>query len=92
MSTVILFWIFLALVALCLLLFVLLFSLVESLPSRRDRIATAALQGLLADPENRGSEKREDESCYNATARLAVNHADALIKMLDETTEGMDTP
>jgi hypothetical protein len=53
-------------------------------PSRRERIATAALQGLLADSEDRSDEIREGESCSEATARLAVTHADALMRELDK--------
>jgi len=58
-------------------------------PSRRERIATAALQGLLADSEDRSGEVRDGETCPEATARLALAHADALIHALDNTTEGM---
>lgn len=40
----------------------------------------AAMQGLLADPEERSDERKPMESCEEATARLAVAHAKALMK------------
>lgn len=43
---------------------------------RRERIATAALQGILSDPERRGSPKD--------FAKYALQYADALIEKLDE--------
>lgn len=51
--------------------------------SKREYVATAALQGLLADSERRTDDKREGETCAQATARLAVEHADALIDALN---------
>jgi hypothetical protein len=46
--------------------------------ARRERIATAALQGLLACPVEEGS-KEEKQS----TSQLAIEFADALIARLD---------
>lgn len=46
-------------------------------PSRRERIATAALQGLLLNPTLR----------YVDTAKQAVRLADALIAELDKPAE-----
>lgn len=43
---------------------------------RRERIATAALQGILLDPERRGSPKD--------FAKYALQYADALIAELDK--------
>ena len=64
----------------------------DAMPSQRERIATAALQGLLADPEDRQDEMLGDETCEQAVARLAVNHADALINRLNGVnTDGANT-
>jgi hypothetical protein len=46
------------------------------LPDRRERIATAALQGLLADPEGHAT--------INGYVVAAVALADALIAQLDK--------
>ena len=48
----------------------------ESMPDRRERIATAAMAGMLADPERHGSPKD--------FAKYALQHADALIAELDK--------
>lgn len=45
-----------------------------------ERAAIAAMQGLLSDPEERSDERKPMESCEEATARLAVAHAKALMK------------
>ena len=50
-----------------------------SMPDRRERIATAALQGMLADPARDGNPKD--------FAKYAVQYADALIAELDEPKE-----
>lgn len=46
-------------------------------------IATAAMQGLLADHMDRADEILDGETCAEATARLAVEHADALLRELN---------
>lgn len=46
-------------------------------PTRRERIAIAALQGILADPNSSGS--------YAEIANKSVEWADALIAELDKT-------
>lgn len=51
---------------------------------RRDRLAAAALTGLLADHLDHADECEGDETCEQAVARLAVKHADAVIAKLDE--------
>lgn len=51
----------------------------ERLPSRRERIATACLAGLLADPEVDGKN--------DALAKCALGFADALIAMLNRPTK-----
>lgn len=52
--------------------------------NRRDKFAAAAMQGLLADPEDIGQEEWPEgsEDCPDATTKLAVKHADKLIKNL----------
>lgn len=59
----------------------------ELLASKPDEtrvlIATAAMQGLLADHMDRADEVLEGETCAEATARLAVEHADALLRELN---------
>lgn len=50
-----------------------------ALRDRRERIATAALQGLLACPNNEGK--------FEAYAKDAVAQADALIAELDKPKE-----
>lgn len=52
--------------------------------SRRDRFAAAAMQGLLADPEDIGPDEwpAGSQDCPDATARLAVRHADRLVRHL----------
>jgi len=42
----------------------------------------AALQGILADPEDRSGEALAGETCHETAARLAVLHADAAITQL----------
>ena len=42
---------------------------------RRERIATAALQGLLSDPNRQGT--------FSDAVRISVEYADALIAELD---------
>jgi len=48
----------------------------------RQWYAGLALQGLLADTKDREDECMADESCCEAVARLAVEHADELIRRL----------
>jgi hypothetical protein len=43
---------------------------------RRERIATAALQGLLSDPNRQGT--------FSDAVRISVEYADALIAELDK--------
>lgn len=52
---------------------------------RRDRFAAAALAGLLADHLDHADECKEGETCPEAVACLAVEHADAVIKRLNQT-------
>lgn len=53
-----------------------IYAAIRALPDRRERIATAALQGLLAaDTEVRQT--------YTRSAAMAVEQADALIEALD---------
>jgi hypothetical protein len=54
--------------------------LAEAFPGRRERIATAALAGLLANP----SERNGSPAWSAAYAKVAVESADALIKELDK--------
>lgn len=50
-----------------------------------ETLSAFALCGLLADPEDLGpSERKEGETCEEATARLAVRHAKALIEELEK--------
>lgn len=59
--------------------------------ARRERIATAVLQGMLANDIFVRSIDREatrPEQCQAHAARIAVEYADALIKALDEEREG----
>lgn len=51
-------------------------DIVSQMPTIRERIATAAMQGILADPNASGS--------YAEIAEKAVNWADALITELDK--------
>jgi hypothetical protein len=62
-----------------------------ALPTRRERLAAAALTGLLADHKDHGDECAVGETCPRAVARLAVEHADELIRRLD-STESPDAP
>lgn len=57
-----------------------------ALPSddRRADAATAALQGLLSDPTPRPDSKKPGETCAQAVARIAVEHADALTSQLSK--------
>lgn len=52
--------------------------------SRRERIATACLQSLLTNPL---IENYDGPKTYEFYAREAVEHADALIRRLDEEGE-----
>ena len=52
--------------------------------TKREYFAALALQGLLADSESRPTDRIEGEDCCQATARLAVEHADCLIKALNK--------
>ena len=71
----------------------------ESMSNRRFEAAKAAMQGLLADPtdheelrlyrvlegETPGERIKEfTETCAQAVARIAVAHADALLKELEK--------
>lgn len=55
--------------------------------SYRQLAALHALQGILADPESHANERRENETCSQATARLAVQQADDLIRCLANTEQ-----
>lgn len=48
----------------------------------RAQAAIAALNGLLSDPTPRPELCRGTETCAEATARIAVENADALISIL----------
>lgn len=48
----------------------------------REQAAIAALCGLLADPTPRPQLCRPGESCAEAVARIAVEHADQLVAKL----------
>lgn len=50
----------------------------------RFEAARSALVGLLADSEDRENERKDGESCAQATARLAVEYADALLEELSK--------
>lgn len=52
---------------------------------RRDFFAAAALAGLLADHLDHSEECEPDETCPETVARLAVAHADAVLKRLEAT-------
>jgi hypothetical protein len=52
----------------------------------RREIATAAMQGLLADPANHSADLLPNETCHDGVARKAVMHADALIAALNKKT------
>jgi hypothetical protein len=54
-----------------------------AMPSRRERLAAAALTGLLADHADHSDECADGETCPQTVARLAVTHADEVIKRLD---------
>lgn len=48
---------------------------------RRERIATAAMQGLMADSSH-------GDTTYSCLAKIAVKAADALIAELDKKEDG----
>lgn len=50
----------------------------------RQLAALFALEGLLSDPTDHSEECQPGETCVEAVARLAVAHADALIKELEK--------
>ena len=59
-------------------------------PSRRERIATAALQGLLASTAEGHNDRLEPYALAllpKSAASLAAQHADALIAELDKEEE-----
>lgn len=58
----------------------------------REELAGMAMQGLLADPEDRSSEIQPGETCYDAVARMAQMQADALIYRLALTQAPEPTP
>lgn len=58
-------------------------TLLRVLPGRRERLTAAALTGLLADHKDHADECRENESCPEAVARLAVELADKTMIELD---------
>ena len=66
----------------------------EAIASRRERIATAALQGLLSadigrwDPDERSFDFDFPLGEEAWTAKIACRFADALIAELDKSTEG----
>jgi hypothetical protein len=47
--------------------------------------AVAAMQGLLADHKDHSDECADGETCYETVARIAVDHADALLRRLEGT-------
>ena len=49
---------------------------------RRFEAATAAMAGLLADHKDHSDECADGETCIKTVARLAVEHADALLAAL----------
>lgn len=53
--------------------------------TKREEFAKAAMQGLLADPEDHADEIIQGETCAQAVARRAVEQADALIEALNKT-------
>lgn len=53
--------------------------------TKREELAKAAMQGLLADPEDHADEIKQGETCAQAVARMAVEQADALIEALNQT-------
>lgn len=58
-------------------------------PERRAELRTIyagqAMQGLLADHKDHSDECADGETCPQTCARLAVQHADALIAELEKT-------
>ena len=46
--------------------------------------SVAAMQGLLSDPEDHADEVGPGETCPEAVARLAVDHAKALVNELQK--------
>lgn len=49
----------------------------------RQHLAGLAMQGLLSDHKDHSDECADGETCAQTTARLAVEHADALIARLE---------
>jgi hypothetical protein len=49
--------------------------------------AIAAMEGILSDPEDRADEVGPGETCTEAVARLAVDHAKALVYELEKRGE-----
>ena len=54
----------------------------EEVAKMRREIATAAMAGLLADHKDHSDECADGETCIKTVARLAVEHADALLAAL----------
>jgi hypothetical protein len=52
--------------------------------TKRELIAMELHRALLTDPTDYESERKPGESCASATARIAVEHTDALIKELSK--------
>jgi hypothetical protein len=50
----------------------------------RQHYAGLAMQGLLADHKDHSDERADGETCPQTVARLAVEHADALIVQLSQ--------
>lgn len=50
--------------------------------STRETLAGMAMMGLLADHKDHSDECLSGETCEDAVARMAVDHADALIAEL----------
>lgn len=50
----------------------------------REHFAALAMQGLLADHKDHSDECADGETCPQTTARLAVEHADALLAQLEK--------
>lgn len=46
--------------------------------------SVAAMQGLLADPTDNADEVGPGETCTEAVARIAVDHAQALVNELQK--------
>lgn len=50
----------------------------------RQWLAQGCLHGLLSDPASHPEQRQGNETCAEATARIAVEYADALIEALEK--------